>query len=683
MDGNLQRTQWRHSMTAENAESRRDALRIASIRRGPAALVAALLLAGGPAAAKQPTPDLPASFSIAPAPAWITRHAIPADNGSAAAGGITMLLRDNQAAFDADGATTIGWDDATKVVTPDGLSKAANLAIAWNPETERLAIHRVLILRGTQTIDVLATQHFTILHRETNLERAAIDGRLTASLQIAGLQIGDVVEVAASRRHLDPAMAGHHEAEFLFPPTARDAALDARWPAAAALRWRAMPGLPTPAQTTAGGVTRLSMRVPDLREPELPKGAPPRFRQADVLQFSDWSDWSELSAVIGRLFDRAATPLAGGPVAAEAARIAAASPDPVLRAQSALRLVQDQVRYLFVGLNDGGYVPAAADETWQRRYGDCKGKTVLLLALLKALGISAQPVLVNTNGFGDAIPRYLPAAGLFNHVLVRATIAGRSYWLDGTRLGDRRLADIRTPAFRWGLPLQARGAALVAMMPEAPTQLLATTSLRLDASGGVDRPVPAHAEFVTHGDGALGLARTLGALTPEVRDRALRAVWRKEYDFVTPSAVSARFDSETGTETIVLDGTATLDWQDGALELTNIQLGGSVDYARSPGLDADAPFAVAFPTYSEYRETIVLPDHGRGFLLDPVAFDATIAGMALHRAGAISDGVVTLVTSRRSLAPEFPAAQAPDAQQALRRLQHQHSYLRRKVDAKP
>lgn len=674
---------WRQSTPRADVGSHRAARRIGRAPLGVSALAAALLFAGAPAAAEEPAPALPDSFSITPAPGWVTRHAIPADTGTAAAGGVTMLLRDNQAAFDADGATTIAWDDATKVVAPDGLSKAANLAIAWNPETERLAIHRVLILRGTQTIDVLATQRFTILHRETNLERAAIDGRLTASLQIAGLQIGDIVEVAGSRRHLDPAMAGHHEAQFLFYPTARDAGLDAHWPAAAALRWRAMPGLPAAAQSTAGGVARLSLHVPNLREPRLPKGAPPRFRQADVLQFSDWADWAELSSVIGRLFDRAATPLPGGPVAAEAARIAAASPDPVLRAQAALRLVEDQVRYLFVGLNDGGYVPAAADETWRRRYGDCKGKTVLLLALLKALGISAQPVLVNTTGFGDAIPRYLPSAGLFNHVLVRATIAGRSYWLDGTRLGDRRLADLQPPPFRWGLPLQARGAALVAMMPDAPTQPLSTTSLRLDASGGVDRPVPAHAEFVAHGDGALGLARSLGTLTPEIRERMLRAVWRKEYDFVTPSAVSARFDPATGTETFVLDGIATLDWQDGAFELTNIQLGGSVDYTRDPGLDSDAPFAVAFPSYSEYRETIVLPDRGRGFTLDPVAFDGTIAGVALHRAGSIDDGVVTLLTSRRSLAPEFAAAQAADAQQTLRRLQHQHSYLRRTTEAKP
>lgn len=55
----------------------------------------------------------------------------------------------------------------------------------------------------------------------------------------------------------------------------------------------------------------------------------------------------------------------------------------------ALDLVQQQVRYVYVGLGGGTYLPASADETWNRRYGDCKGKTALLLALLGELGIAA------------------------------------------------------------------------------------------------------------------------------------------------------------------------------------------------------------------------------------------------------------------------------------------------------
>ena len=60
------------------------------------------------------------------------------------------------------------------------------------------------------------------------------------------------------------------------------------------------------------------------------------------------------------------------------------------RARAALRLVQDQVRYVFVGLDGGNYTPASVADTWQRRYGDCKAKTVMLMALLREMGISAE-----------------------------------------------------------------------------------------------------------------------------------------------------------------------------------------------------------------------------------------------------------------------------------------------------
>jgi hypothetical protein len=61
-----------------------------------------------------------------------------------------------------------------------------------------------------------------------------------------------------------------------------------------------------------------------------------------------------------------------------------------------------------------------------------QGKTALLVALLKGLGIAARPVFVDTDS-GDAVARRLPAMNLFDHVLVEAQIGGRSYWLDGTR----------------------------------------------------------------------------------------------------------------------------------------------------------------------------------------------------------------------------------------------------------
>ena len=44
----------------------------------------------------------------------------------------------------------------------------------------------------------------------------------------------------------------------------------------------------------------------------------------------------------------------------------------------------------------------------------------------------------------------------FDHILVRAVVDGRTYWLDGTRVEDRDLSTIRPPSFDWALPVRDR-----------------------------------------------------------------------------------------------------------------------------------------------------------------------------------------------------------------------------------
>ncbi|PNB40097.1 transglutaminase, partial [Pseudomonas sp. FW305-130] len=82
--------------------------------------------------------------------------------------------------------------------------------------------------------------------------------------------------------------------------------------------------------------------------------------------------------------------------------------DPKRQTAAALRLVQDQVRYFAQGMNGGNYVPQTPDKTWSTSYGDCKAKTLLLLTLLRAMKIEAEPVSANI-GLGDIVPDRLPS----------------------------------------------------------------------------------------------------------------------------------------------------------------------------------------------------------------------------------------------------------------------------------
>ncbi len=624
---------------------------------------------------------------IAPAEAWVkpavlAKAGAGAPSATKATASVAVELYDQQLNF-TPAASEIYLETVVRAQTTQGLAALGTIALPWKPDTDTLTVHKLLILRGDKTIDALTDHSFTLLRRETNLEAATLDGVLTATMQIEGLEVGDRLDMALTYTRHDPVMQGHEEM-VLFSPISAPVdhfRMRALWAKPKSLRWRIGDGFPAAKLTKSGDASELTLDLTNVTPQPPPKGAPARFGHARDIEFSEFSSWADLSSLFAPLYAKAATLGPASPLKAEVEKIRAASADPVVRATMALALVQNQVRYVFLGMNDGGLTPADADLTWSRRFGDCKGKTVLLLALLHELGIEAEPALVSTN-FGDGLDARLPTVEVFDHVLVRATIGGRTYWLDGTRVGDRDLAQIRTPPFRWALPVQAPGTALVPLVQTLPDKPDLLADIALDASQGLTRPAKVHAETTFRGDGALGLDLKLADLTDEIRNRALESFWNKTFSKVQITATSARFDPATGEEHWTMDGTAILEWDEapGAggqrYETDGSRLGWEAKFDREPGPHADAPFAVEFPAYLATRETIILPHQGEGFVLEGGDIDLTVAGRAFHRHVSLDKGVVTIETTHKNLAPEFPAAEASADAKAINALYDRRLFVR-------
>jgi len=613
---------------------------------------------------------------IGPAPAWVKPVALPtADKDDGAP--IRVLLNDQQVSLQS-GKIAAYREFAIKIQTPQGLA-AGNISLPWRPDTDELTVHKLRIRRGDKVIDVLGGgQAFTVLRRETNLEMAMLDGVLTANIQPEGLQVGDVLEMATTLTSSDPVLKGHVETGggWIGASMAR-AHMRVLWPADLKARIRIAGAMPAATPSTANGVTSVEMAQDNVQPIIPPKGAPDRYALTRLVEVSDFTSWADLGALLAPLYDKAATLKPDSPLLAEIARIKAASPDPAKRAEAALALVQDRLRYVALVMGAGGLVPADADTSWGRRYGDCKAKTALLLALLRGLGFEAQPVIVNALS-GDGMDQRLPMIDLFNHVLVRATIAGKSYWLDGTRTGDTSLERLRVPAFEWGLPLVPSGAALVRMQPAPFDQPAEEVSLRIDASAGITLPAPFKAEIVMRGDAAVGTNAALSALTGDTRDSALRKFWRDRYDFVDIKTMSTAFDAKTNEMRLTMDGLATMDWSSGWYETDGTRVGYRADFSRDPGPNADAPYSVAYPYFEKSSETIVLPP---GFpdqkaQLGPDV-DETVAGIAYHRHATMSGTAVTIEETERSLVAEFPAKDAPAAEKRLRELSGKGVYLKK------
>jgi len=67
--------------------------------------------------------------------------------------------------------------------------------VTWDPVRDKVTLHTLAIIRDGRRIDLLKQgQDVLVLRREKNLERAMLDGRMSATIQIKDLQVGDVVD---------------------------------------------------------------------------------------------------------------------------------------------------------------------------------------------------------------------------------------------------------------------------------------------------------------------------------------------------------------------------------------------------------------------------------------------------------------------------------------------------------
>jgi transglutaminase-like putative cysteine protease len=641
-----------------------------------AAVPLALAFAGSAAADDKPI--------YAPPAAWVQPAELPSTAGADPSSSFQVLLDDDQVRLDPAGDAEYNRR-AVKVLKPEALAGLNTLTETWDPATEQLILHHLRIIRDGKTIDLLGDgKAMLVLRREQNLEKAMLDGRMSATRQLDGLQVGDILDVAFTRIRHDPLVKGRSydlEAER-FPGLAAHYRVSVSWPQADPVKWRAQPGFPAPSVASHDGRTWLTLDLHDVRAPRPPTGAPLRYARVGTLEASSFADWQDVSRLMAAHYIQAARLKPDSPIKAEAAAIAARSKDPKVRAFLALQAVEQKVRYLALLMGEGGYVPAAADETWSRRFGDCKGKTVLLLALLSELGVQAEPALVSLGG-GDGMNEREPSLAAFNHVIVRAVIDGQVYWLDGTRAGDQGgLASLRPPPHHWALPLTVEGAPLEAIaeppLPEPTTE----TSLRIDASKGLDAPAPVKISFRYAGDLASAVRSSIGRAQKEDFIRAFKQRMAASMNWLQPESVDWRDDPDHDAFEIDLTGTATMDWRKnpdfGVREYRTDAPRVAIKPfpVREPGPAIDAPYAVTFPLFVLNRTEIVLPDQGKGFLVRGPNGVERVGGYEVTRASGLAGGVAFFQAQLRSDAREIPVAAAQAANARLRVLASDEGLVR-------
>lgn len=584
-----------------------------------------------------------------PAPAWVIVAPSP-DAAKLTDADPALVISDQQQRL-SDGQVWEYTDQATRVISTQTIRDLGTVTLPWQPDAGDLIVHRAEIIRGAEHIDLIAAgQRFQVLRREEQLEQWQLTGTLTATMTVEGLRVGDVLRLSYSVTSKDKALQGNVQTAIPLiaaPGRAKFARARLSWPVGTDLKWRGYADGLAPKVVQKDGFNEIEIALPLAKPAELPDDAPARYRKLSILEATSFADWSAVSKVMAPLYKTEGTIAAGSPLAAEVAKIAAKSNDPRTRTALALRLVQDETRYLFKGMDGGNYTPQKPADTWSLRYGDCKAKTLLLLAILRELGVEAEPVVASM-GMSDHVAQRLPSAGAFDHVIVRAVIDGKSLWLDGTGTGNR-LADLDdTPPFRNVLPLRSAGAELMPIPMHAPARPIGEVDIEVDQSAGLNLPAPFAIRFTVHG----ALAEMYHAGSMQADKEQLSSMAQMMANGILGDSLisdhSVTYDADAARATITIKGIMSTPWEktDGrmrtTLDKTLSKLSFTPDRARTAW--KDIPVVISpMPVSTVYKMRVHLPANGTGFELEgDRLLPGRIAGATVDRKASLEGAWATL-----------------------------------------
>ncbi len=528
-------------------------------------------------------------------------------------------------------------DVAIRIDSAKTMSSMAQLFTpSWHPDHGDLIIHRFEIVRAGEGIDLMTSQNvFQVIRRERNLERQMINGMLTAFSQLEDLQLGDVVRLSYTITQTNDALDGRVQTSRRF--LNEDVNIDflrqtVRWPVDMEVNWRVSKDEIVPTRQTLDGwnILEFDYRAPQL-DVEIPDNAPMRFRDANYFEAASFRSWEDVWLVNDKLYPEEDGIVPGGELDLVIKAIAEQTDDKKERMALALRLVQDQIRYLFNGMGFGNYEPQTPEETWRLRYGDCKAKTYLLLAALRRLGIGAEPMLVHINQ-RDAVADRLPSLQAFNHIIVRAELDGLTYWLDGTDTGTRKDDLQDSPTFRFGLTEQG----LEEIPIRKPGRPYQKVNVTYDLKAGVDLPAPFELYAELRDSEATEIKEAISQLSAE---RAKEVAEEVALDYVLDGLVTETqftYDDELQTGFLAAKGLAYLSWskkgQRRRHELWSPANTFSVQKSRDEEELRDLPVTLSFPRFFEYNVTYILPEkYQDAELTGQTSVSAELGGYQLER----------------------------------------------------
>ena len=347
-------------------------------------------------------------FSVDPKALYEAASAVAAPEGA----NVTEFVDDESFTFDESGRTVHVGHLIYKVLTQKGAEGWDSLSVGWEPWHDARPIIRARVIAPDFTVHTLDPNTITEAPARGGDYKTYSDGKLLRA-PFPAIAPGVVVEEEYTETETAPLFVPGHVGRVVFgqedvPVAHSRAVFDA--PAALPLRTNLLllPGV-KPVRTEANGRVTLVFDIGPLegiesREPFLPHNTV----LYPMIEFSTGASWQQIAAEYAKIVDsRADSPA----VKAIVEPLIAGKKTVAEKEAAILDYLDREVRYTGIEFGEAAIVPHDPAETLAKKYGDCKDKATLLVAMLRSAGIPAYVALLNA-GFAHGCSRRSAGHGI-------------------------------------------------------------------------------------------------------------------------------------------------------------------------------------------------------------------------------------------------------------------------------
>ncbi|ACA88090.1 DUF3857 domain-containing transglutaminase family protein [Shewanella woodyi] len=378
-------------------------------------------------------------------------------------------------------------DFAATALNQEGVKELSKIELTFNPEFEKLTLHTVEIERRDIWSDRLKTARINVINQEQELSNDLFNGLATAVIVLKDVRVGDTIRYQYSIKGRNPVYGKEFGSSYAMGWEVAIDKVHVRFINASGQPLNIQSNDNPPATITQSRFGKeYEWQLANVAKYNFEEGVPAGYLWSPTVFVSSTPSWSEVSnwAISHYQFDESPSRSLNEYIKEVTTNYLSKEE----QVAEMIRFVQQDIRYFGIEIGQNSHIPHSPNTVFERRYGDCKDKASLLIALLGAIDVPSSPVLVNT-GIGLTLNDRAPSAILFNHVINEVNFDGKRYFIDATNNYQAKGLDFITqPDFGYGLVLDKGTDSLVAM-PSGNTGLDRVSVEQLYVSSSYTEPV--------------------------------------------------------------------------------------------------------------------------------------------------------------------------------------------------